>query len=82
LTYSPWKRNKSIVVRELHHWSELCQYNDLENFKTFEGCLPFLPQNNPLLRTKLLSIIDHFTVACLVAWPLNESEVAVNVVLN
>ena len=39
------------------------------------GCLSFD------LTDTLLSIIDHFTVICLVAWPLNESEVGVDVVL-
>ena len=34
-----------------------------------------------LLRTFLLSSIDHFTVVCLVAWPLNESEAGVDLVL-
>ena len=28
-----------------------------------------------------LSLIDHFTVVCLVAWPLNESEAGVDLVL-
>ena len=27
------------------------------------------------------NIIDHFTVMCLVAWPLNESEAGVDLVL-
>ena len=27
------------------------------------------------------SLIDHFTVLCLVAWPLNESETGVDLVL-
>ena len=27
------------------------------------------------------SLIDHFTVACLVAWPLNESEAGGDLVL-
>jgi len=26
-------------------------------------------------------VVDHFTVVCLVAWPLNESEAGVDVVL-
>ena len=26
-------------------------------------------------------LIDHFTVSCLVAWPLNESEAGVDLVL-
>ena len=26
-------------------------------------------------------VIDHFTVVCLVAWPLNESEAGVDLVL-
>ena len=26
-------------------------------------------------------LIDHFTVVCLVAWPLNESEAGVDLVL-
>ena len=30
---------------------------------------------------KINSIIDHFTVVCLVAWPLNESEAGVDLVL-
>ena len=29
----------------------------------------------------VLTIIDHFTVACLVAWPLNESEAGGDLVL-
>jgi len=29
----------------------------------------------------LSATIDHFTVVCLVAWPLNESEAAVDLVL-
>ena len=29
----------------------------------------------------LLSAIDHFTVSCLVAWPLNESEAGGDLVL-
>ena len=28
-----------------------------------------------------LQVIDHFTVVCLVAWPLNESEAGVDLVL-
>ena len=29
----------------------------------------------------LNKLIDHFTVVCLVAWPLNESEAGVDLVL-
>ena len=29
----------------------------------------------------IMKKIDHFTVVCLVAWPLNESEVGVDLVL-
>ena len=25
-------------------------------------------------KEKLIALIDHYTVVCLVAWPLNESE--------
>ena len=28
-----------------------------------------------------MELIDHFTVACLVAWPLNESEAGGDIVL-
>ena len=28
-----------------------------------------------------MKLIDHFTVVCLVAWPLNESEAGVDLVL-
>ena len=28
------------------------------------------------------TVIDHFTVVCLVAWPLNESEAGVDFVLK
>ena len=34
-----------------------------------------------VLHNKLVSLIDHFTVVCLVAWPLNESEAGVDLVL-
>ena len=30
---------------------------------------------------KILASIDHFTVVCLIAWPLNESEAGVDLVL-
>ena len=32
-------------------------------------------------KSTLSSNIDHFTVVCLVAWPLNESEAEVDLVL-
>ena len=34
-----------------------------------------------LTRDFLNGIIDHFTVSCLVAWPLNESEAGDDLVL-
>ena len=34
-----------------------------------------------LLNYRLLYVIDHFTAACLVAWPLNESEAGGDLVL-
>ena len=34
--------------------------------------------NNIIVR---LNTIDHFTVACLVAWPLSESEAGVDFIL-
>ena len=30
---------------------------------------------------ELVKLIDHFTAMCLVAWPLNESEAGVDLVL-
>ena len=43
----------------------------------------FLPGNlsNSSLNLYQAIIIDHFTVVCLVAWPLNESETGVDLVL-
>ena len=41
--------------------------------------LLFLPRQ--LERDENIDRIDHFTVACLVAWPLNESEAGVDIVL-
>ena len=32
-------------------------------------------------KLKQSNLIDHFTVVCLVAWPLNESEAGVDLVL-
>ena len=31
--------------------------------------------------TVITALVDHFTVVCLVAWPLNESEADVDLVL-
>ena len=38
-----------------------------------------MPSTNVIL--SLFPGIDHFTVLCLVAWPLNESEAGVDLVL-
>ena len=38
------------------------------------------PVDQAILQSDL-NTIDHFTVVCLVAWPLNESEVGVDLVL-
>ena len=39
-------------------------------------------EKDELVSTNLLCIlIDHFTVVCLVPWPLNESEAGVDLVL-
>ena len=39
------------------------------------------PYNIPSKSTREVMRIDHFTVVCLVAWPLNESEAGVDLVL-
>ena len=38
-------------------------------------------QKNIETKVRPLGPIDHFTVVCLVAWPLNESETGVDLVL-
>ena len=45
--------------------------------------MPAAPCNvlSPHSRRAAPMVIDHFTVVCLVAWPLNESEVGVDLVL-
>ena len=40
-----------------------------------------VPSNCPSASITYLEPIDHFTVSCLVAWPLNESEAGVDLVL-
>ena len=37
--------------------------------------------NDAYMTAILIQAIDHFTVVCLVAWPLNESETGVDLVL-
>ena len=34
-----------------------------------------------IIKIIIVIIIEHFTVVCLVAWPLNESETGVDLVL-
>ena len=46
-------------------------------FQAHNRCLTSEKQN----QSRKSQVIDHFTVVCLVAWPLNESEAEVDLVL-
>ena len=40
-----------------------------------------LDSSNIIIETMAKPVIEHFTVVCLVGWPLNESEAGVDLVL-
>ena len=59
----------------------ICGIHLLNHYKTVVSHLKeSLPTHYPESRTGIL-VIDHITVVCLVAWPLNESEAGVDLVL-
>ena len=39
-------------------------------------------QKNDLIYKDETLLIDHFTVGCLVTWPMNESETGIHLFLN
>ena len=49
--------------------------------KTSQLLREFYRLNGSWLALLIGSVIDHFTVVCLVSWPLNESEARVVLVL-
>ena len=40
-----------------------------------------MEDHNKMISQLVATLIDYFTVVCLVAWPLNESEAGVDLVL-
>ena len=55
----------------------MTRYTAINCFRHFD----ILRMNTTMNRCQRRSPIDHFTVSCLVAWPLNESEAEGDLVL-
>ena len=77
-------QKEGVKMNTVDKQRETCKFTSFfkrEPQGKYEATLTFTIKGHKIYPKELCWIIDHFTVVCLIAWPLNESETGVDLVL-